>query len=289
MDRFYRFAGIVVRVRAPEDQMYREDGILTPFAVMPQQPDYTVEAEMVDRLDAPEGECVYRSNAICIFDSPDGQIRYEGAVQNTLDSAYLRILRRGTWEHAQILREPGFDRMTPKSVLKILEAEHLLAQNHGVLLHASYISREGRAVLFTAPSGTGKSTQAELWHRLRGARQINGDRAAVMFRSGRAEAAGIPFSGSSGICENVTLPLTAIVYLSQAPETKLTRLTGVRAFRRIWEGCCVNIWNREDVAACTQTVMDILATVPVFHLACTPDESAVLALERALEEMERTE
>jgi hypothetical protein len=59
-------------------------------------------------------------------------------------------------------------------------------------------------------------------------------------------------------------------------------LTGVNAFRRIWEGCSLNVWNSEDLEICAQTVSDVIAAVPVFHLLCTPDETAVNALEQAL-------
>ena len=93
---------------------------------------------------------------------------------------------------------------------------------------------------------------------------------------------GVPFSGSSGICENVTLPLQAIVCLSQARETTIAPLTGIRAFRNIWEGCSVNLWNSVDVANATQTLLEIIRQVPVYQLSCTPDESAVLALEEKI-------
>ena len=41
--------------------------------------------------------------------------------------------------------------------------EHLLATQRAVILHSAYIDYKGKAILFSAPSGTGKSTQAELW------------------------------------------------------------------------------------------------------------------------------
>ena len=141
---------------------------------------------------------------------------------------------------------------------------------------------DGKAILFTAPSETGKSTQADLWHRLRGAAIHNGDRSAVRWQDGRAYACGVPFAGSSQICENVTLPLAAIVYLRQAPETTIRRLRGAESFRCLWEGCSVNTWDRADVDRISETVLQVLTAVPVFELACTPDESAILALEGVL-------
>jgi hypothetical protein len=168
-----------------------------------------------------------------------------------------------------------------------MEAEHKIVRKGGFLLHAAYIRHGEGAILFTAPSGTGKSTQAELWRSLRGAELINGDRAAVYSRENGVWVMGVPFSGSSGVAKNVSLPLKAIVYLAQSPLTSITSLSGFRAFRRLWEGCSVNVWNLDDVNTCTQNVMNAIGVVPVFYLACTPDESAVIALEKALMQEEK--
>jgi hypothetical protein len=117
---------------------------------------------------------------------------------------------------------------------------------------------------------------------MKGARLLNGDRAAVMREDTGVVVRGIPFAGSSGVFENESYPLAAIVYLSQAPETQIVRLSGVQAFRRVWEGCSVNTWNSKDVTACSETVLNVVQEIPVFHLACTPDETAVEALNKEL-------
>lgn len=286
MERFYQFSGITVRICAEKSQMYKDDGILFPFITENKEFDYSLEFQMVEKVSPPEGECVFCDSGLRIYQNGKKQIRYEGPVRENTDRAYLRVSREGMFGVAQLKRQSHFERITPKTVLNSIEAEHLILQNSGFLLHASFIDRKGKAILFTAPSGTGKSTQAELWCKLRGATQINGDRAAVRVASdGTVWADGVPYSGSSGICKNVSLPLEAVVYLTQSPKTRLTPLFGAKAFRRIWEGCSINTWNKDDVFSCSQTIMTMLTTVPVLHLACTPDESAVLALEQALEEL----
>lgn len=282
MEYAYRFADIVVAVDCPEGQIYTDHGVLAPFVADPEGAQHTIDIQMTDRLDLPLGKCVYQDSALCVFQDGQTQLRYQGVMTSDLNGAEMRILRNGNYSMVQVKRQPNFSRITPKTILNCLEAEHLIVNNRGFLLHASFIEYAGKGLLFTAPSGTGKSTQAELWCKVRGAKLVNGDRAAVRCADGLILASGIPFSGSSGVSQNVTLPLGAIVYLSQAPETRISRIKGLQAFRRVWEGCSVNTWNRQDVERCTQTVTDVLSSRPVFHLACTPDESAVLALEQAL-------
>lgn len=285
MERYYSFAGITIRITGDDAVMYKDDGILASYSVTPRAYDHTVFFDLVQHLEPPVGQCLFQSDAMHVYGDGDRRIRYSGALENGLDGAYLRIERKGNISCVQGTNQWSVDRISPRMVLNTLEAEHHIVSNGGFLLHASFVRWKDGAILFTAPSQTGKSTQAELWCRLRGAEQINGDRAAVMVSSSEVHAWGIPFCGSSGISKNINVPLKAIVYLSQARETTIQRLTGLRAFSRVWEGCCVNAWEREDLQRCTDAVLQTISQVPVFHLACTPDETAVIALEHALLEM----
>lgn len=282
--RYYTIAGVTFRVELPRARMYSEEGVLSAYRTEPARWDHLLQVEVTDRLAPPEGEEIFRSPEKTVYRSADVQIRYEGPADRDLNEGYLRICRRGNTSLVQIRRGSLPDHITPRLVLRAMEAEHQIVQRGGILLHASCVRWKDRAILFTAPSGTGKSTQAALWCRLRGAELINGDRISV-FADGPAGpcARGIPFAGSSGVCQNAELKLAAIVFLSQAPVTGIAPLTGFRAFRKLWEGCSVNTWNRADVDACSANVMKLIQRVPVFHLACTPDETAVAALEQCLE------
>lgn len=282
MERFYQIAGAVVRVTGQSGELDCQDLLLCRYECDPQPWDHSVEFMVADSLTPPEGELVFAAPDKRVYRVGDTQLRYEGTVVDGLEDAYIRIARCGNESRVEVARRFLARHITGKIILNAMEAEHLVVRRRGFLLHASCIRVGDRAILFTAPSGTGKSTQADLWQRLRGAEVINGDRAALMKESEGITVRGIPFAGSSGISKNVSLPLGAIVYLSQGPNNTIRRLSGVEAFRRIWEGCSVNVWNREDLDACAQTVSEVLETVPVYHLICTPDERAVICLEQQI-------
>lgn len=158
----------------------------------------------------------------------------------------------------------------------------LLAPFGALILHASYIEVNGRAVLFTAASGTGKSTQAALWEKHRGAVICNGDKTGLRVRDGVLYAYGLPFCGTSGICHNVTLPVAAIVALSQAPENHVTRLTPAVAAQTVMANVYADRYIPEEWNRILNLTLDVVSRVPVFHLACTPDERAVEILEKYL-------
>lgn len=284
MEKYYRFAGVEIAVHIPPKWMYNDDRTLEPFRIEKAEDPHNFYFEKVDALTPPEGEPVATLPNYLVYADGDAQVRYIGSVRDGWRCTHLRAEHRGN-DHFIQLRSDGYSAgVSAKTVLNVMQAEHLVARAGGFVFHSAYIEWQGQAILFTAPSGTGKSTQAELWRECRGAEVINGDRSAVRVTETGVTASGVPFAGSSQICKNKTLPLAAIVYLAQAPETSIRKLRGFEAFRRIWEGISINAWDREDVELVSEATRKVAQTVPVYYLPCTPDESAVIALERALKE-----
>lgn len=273
---YLSLAGIRVRVTA---EAFGPRDFLTDYITGLCLPDHSFRAELTDRLEPPTGEKICDQPAFRVYRDGENILRDVG----TAGEEYLRTVRQGRDGTLEFRRDKLPQGITGKQLLNAMDLPHLLTVHSGFLLHASYIEWEGRAILFTAPSETGKSTQAQLWCDHAGAELVNGDRAAVRIIDGEVYACGIPFSGSSRVRRNVTLPLSAIVYLSQASENAITQLKGVRAFRRVWEGCTVNTWDRADVEKATKTVSDVVSRIPVYHLACTPDIRAVELLKHTME------
>lgn len=283
MERYYQFAGVELAVSLPDDRAYADEHRLAPFTVDMVMDPHVFRFEVVESLDVPAGICIAEIPGCRVYKDGQQRIRYLGTVSGSVEDAYIRVCQHGKNNDVQ-LREKWYPgRIGTKTVLTSIEVAHLIARAGGFIFHCSYIDRGGKAILFTAPSETGKSTQAELWKNLRGAEIINGDRAAVRIVDGRILAEGIPFAGSSQYCKNRSLEVEAIVYLGQAPRTTIRRMHGYEAFARIWEGVCVNTWDKADMELVSDAVQQIAMTIPVYHLPCTPDESAVIALEQALE------
>ena len=81
-----------------------------------------------------------------------------------------------------------------------------------LLAHASAVEYEGEAVIFTAPSGSGKTTQAELWNRYLKARILNGDKVFISREEDGFYAYGSPWAGSSPYRENHGAPMRAVTF-----------------------------------------------------------------------------
>lgn len=160
--------------------------------------------------------------------------------------------------------------------------EALLISRKRLCLHASCVDTPLGGILFSGPSGIGKSTQAELWCDYRGAEQINGDRPILSRETEGWLAWGSPYAGSSGCHVNKSCPVTAVVMLKQGPVCTLRRLGLPEAFRAIWSGLTMHSWNARLVECASDLTLDLLRTVPVFEFSCTPDWQAVDYLELQL-------
>ncbi len=160
----------------------------------------------------------------------------------------------------------------------LLALERLLPLQNALLLHCAFIRIHGQAILFSGPSGVGKSTQAELWQTHVSAELCNGDRAALRMQGEQWQAYGLPYAGSSHVFRNVSAPCRAIVMLGQAEENRLRRLSPREAFPALYPELTLHHWEKATVERATSLLTNLISKVPVYRLDCLPEESAVRLL-----------
>lgn len=230
----------------------------------------------------------------CFPETPQGVRTGDFTVSSEGDTVYREFPMCNTcgaltrYTPADISRSETF--FTPESfpimmdhryMWSSLSLAQLLLWANAFFIHSSFVSVNGKAVLFSAPCGVGKSTQAALWEKYRGAEIINGDKAGVLVQDG-VFACGVPFCGTSGICKNKTFPLGAIVLLSQSPVNEVRRLSGAEALQAVLENVYLDLLAPGEQSKIIELLISLLESVPVYSFACTADESAVAALEKAL-------
>ncbi len=167
-------------------------------------------------------------------------------------------------------------------VMMMLPLSELFLRRGMLTLHAAYIVHRGQGIVFSGPSGIGKSTQAELWRRCRGAQVVNGDRVLLIPGKDGALVASHFFSGTSGICENVTAPLKAIVLLEQAGENGVVEVSPLSIFRQIMGQIDYRVSDTDQLITVTALVERLLAQTAVCQYGCRIDKDAVDCLETHL-------
>ncbi len=269
----YTFAGLRVQIESPvrltvtdESKPFLQTGVspepadhkilLQPCKVLPSCScqGVTIEASTYVRLPSGKGLVYHR-----LFPGEDPVVLVEDAPGETL----VQYLPRGErW-----VRETF-------GLMNLLGLDDLLLRHDRLMLHSSFISWQGQGILFSAPSGTGKSTQAELWEKYQNARIINGDRAVLSRSDSLWYAHGLPFAGSSRIYQKESAPLALLVCLSQGKENTLDRLSPLDALRRLLPEVNLRRWDEDSVTKATGLLMELVTGVPVYHLSCRPEVEA---------------
>lgn len=249
------------------------------FESKPCNADITVNCTVSDCF--PEVQEGIRTGEFKVF--VDGDTVYRALPMGTVPGALTKYRPVDTSQSETFFTPKSFPiMMDSRFMWSSLSLPQLLITQNVFFIHSSFISVNGKAVLFSAPCGVGKSTQAALWEKYRGAEIINGDKAGILVESG-VYACGVPFCGTSGICKSKTFPLGAIVLLSQSPENSIRQLSGAEALQGVMSNVYLDFAVPYERLKCTDLIIKLVSEVPVFSLSCTPDEDAVKTLAEAIE------
>ena len=149
------------------------------------------------------------------------------------------------------------------------------------LFHGSCIAVDGVGYLFTARSGTGKSTHTRLWRELMGERavMVNDDKPLIRMTDEEAIAYGTPWDGKHRLSSNIAVPLKAVCILERSVENRIREITSSEALPMLLQ----QVYRPMDSAAMARTLnlIDRLAgRVKFYRLGCNMNiEAAQVAWE----------
>lgn len=149
------------------------------------------------------------------------------------------------------------------------------APSDTLLVHASVIRNDGYGYLFTAPSGTGKSTHTHLWYKnIPGSDLMNDDNPVVRIVDGKVRIYGSPWSGKTPCYRNIWAPVGAITRIEQRPENSIRRMKPVEAFATLLPAVSSMKWDRRVYTSICETISKLIGLTPIYWLGCLPDADA---------------
>ncbi len=151
-----------------------------------------------------------------------------------------------------------------------------------VLLHGSVIALEGKAYMFTAPSGTGKTTHMLRWLDLfPQAHVLNGDKPFLKVKANKTWACGTPWRGKEQYGENEILPLKAICTLEQGVTNQIRSISFDEAIGNLLG----QMYRPEGSDKMIQTLRlceTMANSVKFYHLKCNMEQEAAIISSRAM-------
>lgn len=279
MDQLFRIGDLVFRLIAPDEVAPPPNFML--FACETGEAAYTYEIELSDAFPPPQGRMAAGRPDLLVFEENGLETRYL-CVKGT--KVFYACYREEDDRHAKVLlakSATGGLKVDP-FFTSLLALERRMIDRDAIVLHCAYMRYQGEAILFSAPSETGKTTQATLWERHRGSRVVNGDRSLLQCVDGTWTARGWPVCGSSEVCHDEDTPIRAIVMLSQGKTDTVERLSPFQAFSQVYSQITINRWNKAGHQRAMDLIEQLVTQAPVYHLSCTISEDAVRCLEAAL-------
>ena len=171
------------------------------------------------------------------------------------------------------------DREVSPSALEITAvyrkiAERLVAYDR-IVFHGACVAVDGQGYLFTAKSGTGKSTHTRLWREYLGdkAVMVNDDKPILHIADSGVTVYGTPYNGKHHLGSNISVPLKAICILERAAENHIACITKAEAYAMLLQQ--VYRTQNPDSMRKTLLLIDKLAEqTRLYRLGCNMDISA---------------
>lgn len=176
------------------------------------------------------------------------------------------------------------DFATENTNLTVAECEYLLAGSAfyhrlvdfgGIMLHSSAVAYKGGAYLFSANSGTGKSTHTGLWLKEYGedAVIINDDKPALRLVGDKIMCCGTPFSGKHDISVNELYPVKGIAFIVRGEKNSIKPIPPSLSLPKIMEQT-VRSFGEARADKFLSLLSEILTRLPVYELTCNMDPEA---------------
>lgn len=151
----------------------------------------------------------------------------------------------------------------------------LLVQDDTLLMHGSVVAVDGQAYLFTAKSGTGKSTHTRLWMQQFGSRavMVNGDKPLLHITGTGVIVYGTPWDGKEHLSTNIACPLKAICILTRSKGNHISPISKKEALPML----CQQVYRPSAPAPLAKTLVLVnRLSVPLYRMGCNMDLDAAL-------------
>lgn len=267
---YYKIAGLVIQVDSDLPFSLREVAGQN-FLTYEQKPDFTFSFQKIGSLDDIKNNCtelVEKTSWCHIYQRGRQLVIFQLYMVNfyviaTVFDGYTGVCY---YLDENLMVEKYRQGCTHFSYMGL---EYILHLYDSYILHSSHVEKNGTSILFSAPSQTGKSTQADLWKQYGQYEIVNGDRTAIRKVDGQWKSYGLPVCGTSNISLNSTARLSAVIILRQNIRNEVLPMSPSAAFRAIYSESTIHSWDRAFINDAMNTYNVLVKEVPIYLYQCT--------------------
>lgn len=195
----------------------------------------------------------------------------------TEDKADIEIDREWDFYEEYQTKYPGLNLEAIEYMLTGGLFNRYLLKYNGCMLHSSAVVVDGYAYLFSANSGTGKSTHTQLWKKQFGEKAyiINDDKPVLRNEGGHWYVYGTPWSGKSNQNENKKAELGAIVFLERAHDNWIDEIEVKEAIPMFFEQTVRKFNQLSNIEKTLELMGKALMDTPIYKMGCNISSDAV--------------
>lgn len=192
----------------------------------------------------------------------------------TADIAFERERSARSAEREGRKDYPAFDAYLETLAVYRQIAEQLCMRDI-LLFHGSAIAVDGIGYLFTAKSGTGKSTHTRLWRELFGSRavMVNDDKPLLKITESGVTVYGTPWNGKHRISTNIAVPLKAVCVLDRSEENHIEEMKAAQAYQMLLQQSYRPL-VKESVVRSLQLIDVMKKNIRFYKLGCNMNPKA---------------
>lgn len=150
-----------------------------------------------------------------------------------------------------------------------------LLKHKGILLHSSCVVKDNYAYLFSAPSGTGKSTHTSLWLQVfKDAKILNDDKPAILIKNDKIYACGTPFSGKTNLNLNEEYEIKGIAFLERSKDNWIKEMDVNKSIYSILNQT-IRPDDETNMDLAINTIEEIVKRIKIYKFGCNISKDAV--------------
>ena len=183
-------------------------------------------------------------------------------------------------DESDIDKEIEISEFTPpryyaESICVYRAISEILPLYNRIIFHGAVISYKGNGYIFTAPSGTGKTTHIKLWEKyVDGVEIVNGDKPLLQIENGSVIAYATPYAGKEGYQNHSLAEIKGICLIKRGTENRIRRVTSGEVLTRLMAQMYLPE-NPESTLKTLDLLDSLVKTVPLYELECDMSEEAV--------------
>lgn len=248
--------------------------------------DVSVSYAESDAISAPEGELVAKNDYRVYLKNSSGFANYDTLENPVMNTALINSDE--AWKKIDAVLSDveafGGASLSIRSFNMLGEIfKYILIKNDGFVVHSSSLSYKDNGILFSAPSGTGKSTHTGLWEKVYkdDVKIINDDMPAVRKINGIWNLCGTPWSGKSERNINECVPLKAFVFLERGEKNEIFKIDGQKAVFLLLNQTLLPVY-KNMMSEVMDNISDALNNVPCYLLKCNISEEAPVTVKEGV-------